>query len=62
LMSKHFVLISAQNDPYVPIGCGRELAKNLGVKLIELREGGHLNAEYGCTEFPFLWKKIEKIL
>ncbi|PIR03609.1 MAG: hypothetical protein COV59_05470 [Candidatus Magasanikbacteria bacterium CG11_big_fil_rev_8_21_14_0_20_39_34] len=59
---RHFVLISAQDDPYVPIQYGRSLAKKLNTSLIELKTGGHLNTEFGYSEFPFLWEKIQEIL
>jgi uncharacterized protein len=57
-----FVVIHSDNDPYVPLDHGRKLAKNLGVALITIKNGGHLNADAGFTKFPVLLELIKKEL
>jgi len=48
-----------ENDPYVPLAFGQELAKNLGADLVVIPGGGHLNAGAGYEEFPALLSAIE---
>lgn len=59
---KKFYIINSDNDPYVPLEKGKELAKNLNTKLIILKNAGHINEEFGYTKFNFLLKKIKKAL
>ena len=49
---RRFTCISGEGDPYVPQSAGDELARSLGVVNEVVRGGGHLNAEFGLTEFP----------
>ena len=58
---KTFVVINAKDDPYVPYQKGEDLAKNLRVKAIILEKGGHLNAEFGYTTFPYLLEQIKNL-
>jgi len=57
-----FFVIQSDNDPYVPIENGRELAKNLGVEMIFIPNCGHFNKAAGFVKFEFLLKKIEEVL
>lgn len=57
-----FYVINSDNDIYVPIKKGKELAKNLSTELITLKNAGHINAEAGYTKFNFLLEKIKKEL
>ena len=50
---------SGQDDPYVPISQGLELAAGLCVEPILIAGGGHLNAESGYLEFPLLLEKLK---
>ncbi len=59
--SKFFVYHS-DNDPYVSLGNGEELARRLGVNLTLIPSAGHLNAESGYTKFDRLLMDIKKIL
>jgi len=59
---KNFCLISSDNDPYVDLSYGQEVAKNLNSELIVLPNAGHINAESGYTHFEFLLEKIKEIL
>ena len=50
------------NDPYVPLHHGETIAKGLGVDLIKIPGGKHLNAEAGFTKFERLWQDLEPLL
>ena len=58
---KNFVFQS-DNDPYVSLGNGEELAKNLGTKLSFIPNAGHFNAKAGYLQFEELWKELEPLL
>lgn len=58
----HFFVYHSDNDPYVSLGNGKELAKNLGVPLTFIPNAGHLNAESGYTRFDRLLMDVKKIL
>lgn len=57
---KTFVCFNSDNDPYVPLERGEEVAKNLGVKLTLVKGVGHFNTKAGYTKFPLLLEKIKK--
>jgi len=52
----------SDNDPYVCMDNGKELAKQLGVTLTFIPHAGHINAESGYTSFEKLLKDVEKVL
>jgi hypothetical protein len=60
--SKKFVIINSDDDPYVPLEKGKELAKNLDTELTILENAGHINKESGYTKFDFLLGKIKERL
>jgi len=60
--AKNFFVYHSNNDPYVSLGNGEELAKQLGVQLTLVPNAGHLNAESGYTKFDTLLKDINGIL
>ena len=45
-------ILHGDNDPYVPMSAAENLARNLQTELTVIPNGGHLNAEFGYTEFP----------
>jgi predicted alpha/beta hydrolase family esterase len=53
---------NSDNDPYVPLSKGKELAEKLGVKLIIIKNAGHINASAGYTTFPRLLEDIRTLL
>lgn len=57
---RKFYVINSDNDPYVPIEKGKELAEKLNVKLTIIKNAGHINSESGCDKFQFLFEKIKK--
>jgi hypothetical protein len=48
------VCFHGDDDPVVPLACGREVAGALGAPLEVVRGGGHLNTAAGFLEFPAL--------
>lgn len=56
--SEKIFTFSGDNDPYVPIEYGEELATSLGITPCIIKNGGHLNSESGFTEFPELLEAI----
>lgn len=59
---KDFFIYNSDNDPYVPLDKGRQLADNLGGKLTIINNGGHINAEAGYSGFSLLLKDINTLL
>ncbi len=51
----------ADNDPYVPLEMGSEIAEMLGADFKILPGGGHLNADSGYLEFPQLLDDIKRV-
>lgn len=60
--AKHFIVFQSDDDPYVCLGNGETLAKNLGVELSFVPNAGHFNAKAGYTEFNELWEKLQSLL
>ena len=60
--AKHFDVFQSDDDPYVSLGNGEQLAKELGVKLTFIPNAGHFNKKAGYLSFPDLLTKIETIL
>jgi uncharacterized protein len=60
VVDKVFVLYG-NDDPYVPQETLRSLALTLDVKPIIFKNGGHLNARAGYTEFPELLNIIKNL-
>lgn len=58
----HFIVFQSDNDPYVGLDNGKELAKNLGVELSFVPNAGHFNKKAGYTKFEELWRKIEPLM
>lgn len=53
-----FVVFHADNDPYIDLGKGKELADNLGVELNIVNGAGHFSEAAGYTEFDELLAAI----
>lgn len=60
--AKHFAVWHSDNDPYIDMANGKEIATQLGVDLHFIPNAGHLNAESGWTEFPQLLEELEKVV
>ncbi len=57
-----FFVMNSDNDPYVPLKKGEEIAENLDTDLTIVKEGGHINSSAGFDKFELLLRKIEEIL
>lgn len=53
-----FFVFASNNDSYIPLEIGQDLAKNLNAELNIVSNGGHLNKEAGYDDFPLLLKTI----
>lgn len=60
--AQHFAVFQSDNDPYVGLDNGKELAKNLGVELSFVPNAGHFNKKAGYTKFEALRDKVIEIL
>ncbi len=56
-----FVVIHSDNDPYVPLPIGKDLAKSLRVEPIIEHAAGHINAPGGYLSYPKLLNLILEI-
>ncbi len=59
---KKFFLFASDNDQYISLGLSKELAQNLGAKLIIIHNGGHLNKQAGYSKFPELLDCILELI
>ena len=59
---KKFFVFHSDNDPYVSLGNGKELSKQLDTNLIFIPNAGHFNTSAGYTQFDGLLEKIKKVL
>lgn len=57
-----FVIFHSDNDPYVDLANGKQLAKELGVEFTFIPNAGHFNTKAGYTKFGELLEKLEGIL
>ncbi|MFA4873546.1 MAG: alpha/beta fold hydrolase [Patescibacteria group bacterium] len=60
--AKQFVVYQSDNDPYVSLGNGEQLAKELGADLTFIPHAGHFNTKAGYTKFEALRDRTEDIL
>ena len=59
---RNFFVFHSDNDPYVSLGNGKELASKLGTKLIFVPNAGHFNKASGFAKFELLLEKIKSVL
>lgn len=57
-----FIVYQSDNDPYVGLGNGQELAKQLGTELSFIPNAGHFNEKAGYLKFEGLLSKLENYL
>lgn len=60
--ARHFMVFHSDNDPYVSLGNGEQLAKNLNVALNFVPNAGHFNTKAGYTKFELLLENLKPIL
>lgn len=56
--AKKITMFHGDNDPYVPLVFAQKIADNLNVVIDVIKDGGHLNAESGYTEFHELLRVL----
>ncbi|MCL2749360.1 MAG: alpha/beta hydrolase [Alphaproteobacteria bacterium] len=54
-------LFHGDYDPYIPMSAAKKLAEKLDTPLTIIPNGGHLNAEFGYTEFPQILEMLMTI-
>lgn len=59
--ANYFAAFHSDNDPYVSLGNGQELAHRLGIELEFVPNAGHFNAAAGYTEFNALLDKVNSL-
>jgi predicted alpha/beta hydrolase family esterase len=60
--AKNFEVYQSDDDPYVGLDNGKELAKHLGVALNFIPNAGHFNKTAGYTKFEALKEKVFAVL
>ncbi len=58
----HFEVFHSDDDPWVSLANGEQLAKNLNETLNFVPNAGHFNTESGYTRFDLLLEKLKPIL
>jgi hypothetical protein len=59
IKAKETLLITSTNDPYMSVDEAHELKEKLGVPMEMLKDAGHINADSGFGEWPWILKKIK---
>jgi predicted alpha/beta hydrolase family esterase len=54
-----FFVFHSDNDPYVPLQKAKDLAKNLGVNIILVKNAGHFSEKAGYKQFELLLERIK---
>lgn len=57
-----FKVYSGDNDPYVPLHLGEEVAREIGCGFSVVEGGGHLNAESGYLRFDLLLRDLKPLM
>lgn len=58
---KDFFIYSSDNDPYVPMQKGKEIADKIDAKFNVIHNGGHINTAGGYAKFDQLLKDIKNL-
>ncbi len=59
---QNFVVFHSDNDPYVKLEKGQEVAEHLGVEVTLVKSAGHFNKAAGYETFGLLLEKIKPFL
>jgi hypothetical protein len=62
LRAKESLIITSTNDPYMSIDEAKSLQAALNIPMTVLDGAGHINAEGGYGEWPWMLKEIRQIL
>lgn len=57
-----FYIFHSDNDPYVSLEKAEKIAKNLGIKIIVVKNAGHFNKEIWYLKFDLILEKIKKYI
>ncbi|MEN8302927.1 MAG: alpha/beta hydrolase [Campylobacterota bacterium] len=60
--AKETLLISSTDDPYMSMDEAQELRDSLGVEMVVLENAGHINADSGYGEWPWILEKVKEDL
>lgn len=60
LYAKEAILISSTNDPYMTLEEAKKLQEDLQIKMELLEDAGHINAESGYGEWPWILQEIRE--
>lgn len=60
--ARNFFVFHSDNDPYVSLNNGEQLAKYLGVALTFVPNAGHFNKKAGYVKFDLLLEKLKPLL
>jgi len=60
--SVDFLVFHSEDDPFICIGNGEKLAKEVNTELIRLKDAGHFNKAAGYLKFDLLLEKLKSIL
>lgn len=58
--SHETLLVTSTDDPYMSIDEAKELQESLGVEMKVLQNAGHINADSGYGEWPWILKKLQE--
>jgi len=59
--AKEALLVTSTNDPYITMDEAKELQKSLGIEMKVLEDAGHINADSGYGEWPWILKQIKGV-
>ncbi|MBL7055869.1 serine hydrolase family protein [Candidatus Woesearchaeota archaeon] len=59
---KNFFSYHSDNDPYIPLGKGKEFSEKIGAELKIISNAGHFNESSGYKKFEILLQDIKKTL
>lgn len=60
--AKNFIIYHSDNDPYVGLENGQNLAKHLGVELSFIPNAGHFNKAAGYLKFENLQNRLQNFI
>jgi len=59
---QNFVVFHSDNDPYIKLEKGREVARHLDIEVTVVEGAGHFNKAAGYETFDLLLEKIKPFL
>ncbi len=61
LYAQEVILIASTNDPYMTLKEAQTLGQSLGVEMKVLQDAGHINAESGYGEWPWILQDLKDL-